>query len=417
MIEQPTRQRPDDKSEARSERRRRYREEFRRLRERDQRPQAWTPWLLIRYRELDLGLRPIPAGDTFYLSPDISVESSDPLGNAVAGEKNFVRARLFNLGKADAVPTRVDFFWGNPNIGLGPEHMNLIGTEWVEIPAHSARDIRCNASWVPVLVNGGHECLIVNCTAPILDPLSHPFQPILDRHVGQRNITVVAGVAGQTLSFAVDFANFFPFRVNTVINARVHHLTVPESVHEHYSPRQVLDALALFGAAELSPAELAGRYRPGTAAHARARQLSALLGREWRHSALSEAIGTPASFARSSALIRSELTELPRAAVNQQAESAFAHALLADQMLAFPNRKRLNDAQELQALSLAPTEHRRLTLELTIPDNAREGEFVLFHITRRAEHLSVGGYAIAVRVGNSRWPADARGPGAALQRD
>ena len=68
-------------------------------------PGTWTPWLLIRFATNDAGARSIANGTVFWLSPDIAVDSSDPWGNAVAGEENFVEARIFNLGKAPAIPT------------------------------------------------------------------------------------------------------------------------------------------------------------------------------------------------------------------------------------------------------------------------------------------------------------------------
>ena len=55
----------------------------------------FTPWLLIRYSATDLGARPLPPGTVFWASPDIWVESSDPLGNPVAGQDNFLHARLY----------------------------------------------------------------------------------------------------------------------------------------------------------------------------------------------------------------------------------------------------------------------------------------------------------------------------------
>src|SRR5689334_17868181 len=58
----------------------------------------WTPWLCIRYNLTDMGLRPIPANVPFWVSPDIWVESPDAFGNPVAGQENFVHARIFNHG-------------------------------------------------------------------------------------------------------------------------------------------------------------------------------------------------------------------------------------------------------------------------------------------------------------------------------
>ena len=154
----------------------RYKREWIQL-SRGEKPRTWTPWLLIRYALTDIGLRPVPASEKTYKSPDIRIESSDPLGNAVAGELNYIHAKIFNLGKADAVPVKVDFYWGDPSLGLGAEHMNLVGTEWVQVRSHTSVDVRCNTPWVPVFVNKGHECLKVNCSNPILDPIMTPFDP------------------------------------------------------------------------------------------------------------------------------------------------------------------------------------------------------------------------------------------------
>src|SRR5262245_14757119 len=82
----------------RDEQARRNRETWRRYAQ-DER-HSWTPWLLTRYQLNDVGARPIPNGVPYYYSPDIWIESSDPLGNPVAGEPNFVHVNIFNLGKA-----------------------------------------------------------------------------------------------------------------------------------------------------------------------------------------------------------------------------------------------------------------------------------------------------------------------------
>src|SRR5712691_1626995 len=106
----------------------------------EQRPKRrWTPWLLIPYSLSDFGLRPIPVGEQFWESPDIWIESNDPNGNAVAGEENFVHARIWNLGMALAAPVQVDFYWANPALGLDQTSWNKINKkdgkdrpEWVE---------------------------------------------------------------------------------------------------------------------------------------------------------------------------------------------------------------------------------------------------------------------------------------------
>jgi len=90
---------------------------------------------------------------------------------------------------APAVAVNVEFYWLNPALGITPANGNLIGSKLVSVPAMNYVDVTCPVLWTPTFVNGGHECLIVQCTCP-QDPMTNPFLPALDRHVGQRNITV-----------------------------------------------------------------------------------------------------------------------------------------------------------------------------------------------------------------------------------
>jgi hypothetical protein len=58
-------------------------------------------------------------------------------------------------------------------------------------PNDCHRLVKCPTAWVPTIVNGGHECLIVRVSG-VGDPLGpNPFEPAFNRHVGQRNIMVV----------------------------------------------------------------------------------------------------------------------------------------------------------------------------------------------------------------------------------
>jgi len=120
--------------------RKRQQQEWHRLK--DDRGRTWTPWLLIRYTLTDVGLRPLALGAPYWASPDVYLESSDPLGRGVPGEDNFVHARIFNLGMATSAPTRVDFYWADPSLGLGADTMNHIGTEWVEVDHYTVKNVR-----------------------------------------------------------------------------------------------------------------------------------------------------------------------------------------------------------------------------------------------------------------------------------
>jgi hypothetical protein len=109
----------------------------------------------------------------------------------VAGAENHLLARVFNLGAATAAPTKVDFFWCDPAVGLGPADAHFIGTEYVEVQPMTSLVVRCATPWIPTYLNDGHECAFVECDNHVLDPLLLPFQPWADRHVGQRNLSVL----------------------------------------------------------------------------------------------------------------------------------------------------------------------------------------------------------------------------------
>src|SRR5574341_629375 len=239
-------------------------------RENREHPHA-TPWLLIRYATGDIGLRPLPGGINFWTSPDIWVESSDSNGNAVAGEQNFVWARIFNLGMRRAAPVRVDFYWANPALGLGPANMNKIGTEWVEIKSQFSRTIRCSQAWVPQYLNNGHECLMVNCTNEPYDPITVPFSPTTDRHVGQRNIHVEKGAAGKILSFSLELNNFLPLNVHTIVLANAVHLNMTATYREKLTRVGIINRIATLGTWIPSPREMRGLLRSGSPEYLAAR--------------------------------------------------------------------------------------------------------------------------------------------------
>jgi hypothetical protein len=172
----------------------------------------YTAWLVVPCDASDYGLRPLPAGSVYYASPFIWVDSPSGTGIPVAGAENHLLVRVFNLGAASAAPTRLDFFWADPSVGLGAADAHYIGTEMVEVQPMSSLVVRCRTPWVPSYLNGGHECVFVQSDNFVLDPLLQPFAPWADRHVGQKNLTVlppatqnfllwiptgVAGVRGQ----------------------------------------------------------------------------------------------------------------------------------------------------------------------------------------------------------------------------
>ncbi len=308
----------------------------------------WTPWLLMRYSLSDRGLRPIAPGDVFWASPDIWIESSDPMGQAVAGEDNFVHARIFNLGAADAAPVKVDFYWADPSLGLGPATMNPIGSEWVEIFSDALIDVRCGKPWVPTYLNGGHECVVVQCDNHILDPLRRPFQPTLDRHVALHNLAVLKARPGETVSFRMTVNNLFPVPAPTTITARVEHLILSAEAVAHGRSRGLIPDL-------VEP----GVVRAAATVSARLGDSARLVG---------------------SGLQGSQLANLLIA--NDEVTSGKAFALP-------------RDASLCDAL-MSPFEQRQLDLDLHLPSGTELNDYVVFHVGQRLDEVLIGGYTIIV---------------------
>ena len=71
-----------------------------------------------------------------------------------------------------------------------------------------------------LLVNNGHECLVAQVYDPVSDPVVAPFNPVQDRHVGQRNITVVQVAASQVVNFNFFSQNLSFAPANTLIEVQ-----------------------------------------------------------------------------------------------------------------------------------------------------------------------------------------------------
>ena len=144
-------------------------------------------------------------GDPWWASQDIRVVPGDdpdgPTGPPVAGSPAFVWARVTNNEKGGAAVTDaiVRFYWANPSVGVDRTTANLIGTAFVSLASGETEDVLCLTQWVPVFVNGGHECLIAEAFHPGLDPLpgTPDFNVPTDRHVAQLNVSVVMALRGR----------------------------------------------------------------------------------------------------------------------------------------------------------------------------------------------------------------------------
>ena len=214
-------------------------------------PHGHGSFLYIRYKDdrvnPDVGTRPLTPGAVFYLSPDIIVSPVDALGNVKAGAEVTVTARIFNGGSLDAFNVYVEFWWFNPTLAFTTASPNQrIGTKIVNVPRGNYVAVECPTKWIPLFINGGHECLMVQCSSPAegADDLKFPFVATLDRHVGQRNLTVTNNLPGQKLQLVVGN----PFRSAELFAVRLSTLLVSGNTGELLT-LDVREAMSLVGSA------------------------------------------------------------------------------------------------------------------------------------------------------------------------
>lgn len=199
------------------------------------RKDEYLPYLVIRSQSGDTGNRPFSG--VFWESPDIGVlpnvdAAAAPLmppdmgGIAVAGQPNTLYAHIWNLGKAPAYRVRVEFYWFNPSLGISRADAHLVGAAWVDLAdrftvypdwremtepygkyisrgCHAI--VLCPETWVPQMLNNGHECLVVRAFEPMMDSVSpDQFSPAQDRHIGQRNLAVVEAHSPASIDIALN---------------------------------------------------------------------------------------------------------------------------------------------------------------------------------------------------------------------
>lgn len=367
--------------------------------ERNRRPV--TPWLLLRYNLTDRGFRPIPPPEPFWISPDISVQTNDPLGRPIAGQVNYVHARIHNLGAFAAAPVKVDFFWADPSLGLGAAHMHKIkepadpleGSVYLEIPSLHAVDVR-SPVWVPLMLNNGHECLIVHCSNWAADPIRHPFQPVKDRHVGQRNMQVIPAPPGGLIQFSLKLNNLTMERSQTRIAARVRHLRLTRPLSDRADLRGAILNAALFMMAQPAPRQ-AVTVKMREAMHVtmnmRTAEKESANREEAQFRTVRAEYGAP--------YIATELGDRCRNIWLDQPENAGRQDTSG---LCRPCQSEPKPAggglAVLRQLVLHGGEQRDVQFEVGIPEQAKLGDFVVYHIFQQDEIGVRGGYTVVALI-------------------
>jgi hypothetical protein len=148
-------------------------------------------------------------------SPDIwVVPGSDPNGTPgtpIAGQTAYLWANVSNQGDVAVSQVQVDFWVANPSMQIRKSTSNHIGTSFADVAPGTTQQVLCLVPWNVTVINGGHECVVVEASSPA-DPLSPaPTDPdVLDAsaypQIAQRNLSVATmmGMARHELILSVN---------------------------------------------------------------------------------------------------------------------------------------------------------------------------------------------------------------------
>lgn len=171
----------------------------------------WFPHLLIRAHPGDTGARPCWTPQPSWLSPDIhlfevgpgggtpGVDLSRSVASPQVGSSYVVGVHVWNLGRFPAHGVMVKAWWVEPGFFTGtadPRYApHYIGGVWTELgdrdSGHAHGVVTLPTPWKVQDTGMLHQCLLatVECAA---DPSAGGLDANADRHVGQRNLSLVA---------------------------------------------------------------------------------------------------------------------------------------------------------------------------------------------------------------------------------
>ncbi len=166
--------------------------------------------LYIRDHISDNGDVPLPTALQHWYSPDIVIIQPNGTrgGEAIAGQLNQVEIRVTNDCGIPANDALVDAFFCTPSTGFTPATTIAIGAGYLTIDGYSSAVI--HIPWVPDPEHAGHACILarVSLTFP---PDTYADGTIFDvrgdRHIAQRNISIVALMQAQQLIFPFTIVN------------------------------------------------------------------------------------------------------------------------------------------------------------------------------------------------------------------
>lgn len=165
-------------------------------------------FLYIRAYEGDKGIRPIPSGIIFCLSPDIElykdgvlVDTTNPL---VANTAYTVQVTITNDGDLDCHSCTVDLYLCNLSVGFtvnGGQNLGVLNTQ---VMAHSKTTVEFPFTTTTDM--SGHRCMFARVYSLITNDYPADFvnfNTYGDRHIAQQNLNIVK--QGESFDFNLDW--------------------------------------------------------------------------------------------------------------------------------------------------------------------------------------------------------------------
>lgn len=322
--------------------------------------------LLCRTFVGDTDQRPLAANTLFWESPDIWVVGPSGPDVPQVGVANTVFVHVWNLGLQDSTATFVELYWCNPSVGVNAAQSHLIGVQSISLGAQDDQVV--SFEWVPTFENGGHECLVTQVYNPLHDPLVAPFNPVLDRHVAQRNVMVLMTQAGKMLDFEFFAANFSQ-------RAAASQLTLEPVLHDD------LSTLAL------ATGQTSFLTTPGTLA---------LLSEP----KMQPAVSSFAFAAPSVQVFRETLEPVPQPLLNQAAHFVLRYG---ERNRAQDKESRREDnvaakAWQQDTLELLPRQEAAFTVQVTTAPDSPRGSVQAYRVIERVGERITGGVTMMVHV-------------------
>lgn len=201
---------------------------------------TWFPHLLIRSAVNDTGARPLWPPTHVWLSPDLfvfphgaPVDLAQSVSQPVAGRKYTVGVHIWNLGRFPAYGVAVRAWWVEPGFFTGsadPRYRpHFIGGTFTELGDRDSgkahKIVAIPQPWTVLPEYGGHQCLFAVVEA-FADPWTGRLAANEDRHVGQRNLSILAGAAEaiglfDTLSKRLDIGDVLALSYGKVAAGRL----------------------------------------------------------------------------------------------------------------------------------------------------------------------------------------------------